>query len=209
MRTVRCCGHLSCHEMSPCHACPLLSMPPPTTHALTAMHVPLLSMPPPCMPPAKHVPPARHTPCHTCPSATHAPHQAHSPAMHIPLPCTPLPVARILDTHLWKHYFPQLRLWTVITVYHSIAVTDNAILWNYEQSIILSNNIKQIAFELMYNRCHWEWVRLLRSPGYNEQIFYFKKETFCLASIFKMFCKTSTASMLDYELNYSHKHHPV
>ena len=189
MRTVRCCGNLSCHEMSPCHACPLLSMPP-TTHGPTAMHAPLLCMPPPCMPP-----------CQACP-----PRQAHSPAMHTPLPCTPLPVARILDTHLWKHYFPQLPLRTVIPVYHSIAVTDSAILWNYEQSVILSNNIKQIAFELMYNRCDWEWDRLLRSPGYNEQILYFKKETFCLASIFKMFCKTST---LDYELNYSHKRQPV
>ena len=86
---------------SPCHACPHHTCPLPCIspamyspcHACPpAMHAPLPCMPPhhacslPCMPPTMHVP------CHTCPPATHTPCHA----------C--LPMDRILDTHLWKHY---------------------------------------------------------------------------------------------------------
>ena len=154
MRTFHCCGHLSCHEF------PLPHTPP------SAMHTPLPCMSPlPCTPPAIYAPLPHTPPCQIHPLATYTPHHACPPITHIP------PWTEFL-THACENItFPQLRLRTVITVCHSIAVTDNVILWNYEQSVILSNKIKQIAFELMYNRCHWEWVRLLRSPGFNEQIF--------------------------------------
>ena len=88
MRTVHCIGRLSCH------ACPLPRMSP----------LPCTAFPLP------------HTPCHACPLPCTHPHYAFSlpltpPATqapplppHMPLPCTPSPVDRILDTYLSKHY---------------------------------------------------------------------------------------------------------
>ena len=143
IRTVRCSGRPSCHTWpppshaclpamhTPCHACPLPHMPPPT-----CMHAPL-----PCMPPhAMHVP-ALCAPLlcmslhHACPPGTHAPHHAHPchmcslphtpPAMHAPLchecplchacplPFTPPPVDRMTDA-CENITFPQLLLRTVI-----------------------------------------------------------------------------------------------
>ena len=82
--------HYACPPAThaPCHACPLPHTHPLATHAPPAMHVHPLQ----CMPSAMH------TPCHTCPLAT-----------HVPLPCMPptthaLPVNRMTDRQVWKHY---------------------------------------------------------------------------------------------------------
>ena len=81
MRTVRCCGHLSCHT------CLLPCIPPVmhTPHHAHPCHIPHHTHPLPCMPPC-HAHPATHAHCHA------HPHHAHPP------------VDRILDTCLWKHY---------------------------------------------------------------------------------------------------------
>ena len=96
MRTVRCSGRLFCH------ACPLPCTPP-------VMHTP-----PPCtslphIPPQPHTPPAMHAPLQ-CPSLPHTPPAIHAPTMYTPLWTEFL-------THACENItFPQLLLWTVITL---------------------------------------------------------------------------------------------
>ena len=115
MRTVRCSGHACSplprmhphyHAYNCCHTCPLPCIPP--CHSCPLPCTPLLCIPPlPCMPLAMHVPHHTHPlPCMP-PYRTHPVPHTH-PTMHAschthPLPHM-LPMDRILDTRLWKHY---------------------------------------------------------------------------------------------------------
>ena len=90
------------HACPPCHSCPHCHAHPLTTH------VPCHTCPPPSMPTAMcastmYAPCDAHPPCHTCLPTTHTPCYAHSPVNRITDRCKNIT-------------FPQLLLWTVITV---------------------------------------------------------------------------------------------